>query len=85
MAEFRMPQLGADMAAATLAEWKAKPGDTVKNGDIVASIPVFPGCPTCLFNLKAYSVTLACFGPLPLLGGDSDRSRHRELHGVVGS
>ena len=29
MAEFRMPQLGADMAAGTLTEWLRKPGDAV--------------------------------------------------------
>lgn len=43
MSEFRMPQLGADMAAATLTEWLAKPGDTVTRGDIVAVVETEKG------------------------------------------
>jgi pyruvate dehydrogenase E2 component (dihydrolipoamide acetyltransferase) len=38
MAEFRMPSLGADMAAGTLVEWLVQPGDTVHRGDIVAVV-----------------------------------------------
>ncbi|OGQ84934.1 MAG: branched-chain alpha-keto acid dehydrogenase subunit E2 [Deltaproteobacteria bacterium RIFCSPLOWO2_12_FULL_57_22] len=38
MAEFRMPSLGADMEAGTLAEWRVRPGDGVKRGDIVAVV-----------------------------------------------
>jgi pyruvate dehydrogenase E2 component (dihydrolipoamide acetyltransferase) len=38
MAEFRMPSLGADMEAGTLVEWKIKPGDVVKRGDVVAEV-----------------------------------------------
>lgn len=33
-----MPSLGADMEAGTLVEWKIKPGDTVKRGDVVAEV-----------------------------------------------
>jgi pyruvate dehydrogenase E2 component (dihydrolipoamide acetyltransferase) len=33
-----MPSLGADMEAGTLVEWKIKPGDRVKRGDIVAEV-----------------------------------------------
>lgn len=33
-----MPSLGADMKAGTLLEWKVKPGDAVKRGDIVAVV-----------------------------------------------
>jgi pyruvate dehydrogenase E2 component (dihydrolipoamide acetyltransferase) len=36
MADFLMPSLGADMEAGTLVEWKVKPGDAVKRGDIIA-------------------------------------------------
>jgi len=43
MFEFRMPQLGADMAAATLTEWLRKPGDAVKHGDIVAVVETEKG------------------------------------------
>lgn len=38
-----MPSLGADMEAATLREWLVKPGDTVKRGDIVASVETTKG------------------------------------------
>ncbi|MFV5689395.1 dihydrolipoamide acetyltransferase family protein [Flavobacterium sp. ZT3R25] len=38
MIEFLMPSLGADMEDATLIEWKKKPGDTVKHGDIIAEV-----------------------------------------------
>lgn len=33
-----MPALGADMEAGTVIEWRVKPGDTVKRGDIVAVV-----------------------------------------------
>ena len=33
-----MPSLGADMEVGTLIEWRIKPGDTVKRGDIVAVV-----------------------------------------------
>ncbi|MGP0103750.1 MAG: dihydrolipoamide acetyltransferase family protein [Solirubrobacteraceae bacterium] len=38
MAEFRMPALGADMTSGTLLEWRVKPGDAVRRGDIVAVV-----------------------------------------------
>jgi pyruvate dehydrogenase E2 component (dihydrolipoamide acetyltransferase) len=38
MADFTMPALGADMDAGTLLEWRVKPGDAVKRGDIVAVV-----------------------------------------------
>jgi pyruvate dehydrogenase E2 component (dihydrolipoamide acetyltransferase) len=43
MAEFRMPALGADMEAGTLVEWKVKPGDRVKRGDLIASVETVKG------------------------------------------
>jgi pyruvate dehydrogenase E2 component (dihydrolipoyllysine-residue acetyltransferase) len=43
MAEFRMPQLGADMAAGTLVEWLKQPGDQVRRGDIVAVVETDKG------------------------------------------
>jgi pyruvate dehydrogenase E2 component (dihydrolipoamide acetyltransferase) len=33
-----MPALGADMTSGTLLEWRVKPGDAVKRGDIVAVV-----------------------------------------------
>ena len=38
MIDYRLPSLGADMDAGTLLEWKIKPGDTVKRGDIAAIV-----------------------------------------------
>ncbi|MGA8923266.1 MAG: biotin/lipoyl-containing protein, partial [Candidatus Dormiibacterota bacterium] len=38
MPEFRMPALGADMDFGTITDWRVKPGDTVKKGDIVAVV-----------------------------------------------
>jgi pyruvate dehydrogenase E2 component (dihydrolipoamide acetyltransferase) len=38
-----MPSLGADMEAGTLVEWRVKPGDKVKCGDIVAVVETQKG------------------------------------------
>jgi pyruvate dehydrogenase E2 component (dihydrolipoamide acetyltransferase) len=38
-----MPSLGADMEAATLIEWLAKPGDTMKRGDVIAVVETEKG------------------------------------------
>lgn len=38
MADFLMPSLGADMEFGALLEWRVKPGDAVKRGDIVAVV-----------------------------------------------
>lgn len=43
MSEFCMPSLGADMAAGTLVEWKVKPGDRVKKGDVIAEVETDKG------------------------------------------
>lgn len=43
MGEFRMPALGADMAAGTLVEWKVAPGDPVARGQIVAEVETDKG------------------------------------------
>jgi len=43
MGVFKMPSLGADMEAGTLAEWLVKPGDTVKRGDIIAVVETQKG------------------------------------------
>ena len=43
MPEFRLPSLGADMDAGTLVEWKVKPGDRVKRGDVVAVVETQKG------------------------------------------
>ena len=38
MSEFKLPSLGADMDEGKLLEWKVKPGDTVKRGQVVAVV-----------------------------------------------
>ena len=43
MIEFKMPSLGADMEDGTLIEWRKKPGDLVKRGDIIAEIETQKG------------------------------------------
>lgn len=43
MIEFRMPSMGADMESGTLREWKVKPGDVVKRGDIIAEVEAQKG------------------------------------------
>lgn len=43
MATFRMPSLGADMAAGTLVEWLKKPGDRVRRGEIIAVVETQKG------------------------------------------
>jgi pyruvate dehydrogenase E2 component (dihydrolipoamide acetyltransferase) len=43
MEEFRMPSLGADMAAGRLLQWLKAPGDQVKRGDIIAEVDTDKG------------------------------------------
>jgi pyruvate dehydrogenase E2 component (dihydrolipoamide acetyltransferase) len=38
MIEFKLPSLGAEMDEGTLLEWKVKPGDRVRKGDVVAVV-----------------------------------------------
>ncbi|MFN4149257.1 MAG: biotin/lipoyl-containing protein, partial [Rhodocyclaceae bacterium] len=38
MIDFKLPSLGADMDEGTLLEWKVKPGDTVKKGQVIAVV-----------------------------------------------
>ena len=38
MIEFKLPSLGADMDEGKLLEWKVKPGDTVKRGQVIAVV-----------------------------------------------
>ncbi len=41
--ELRMPSLGAEMEAATLVQWRIKPGDAVHKGDVVAAVETEKG------------------------------------------
>src|SRR5688500_13105815 len=43
MAEFRMPSLGADMEAGVLISWRAKLGDRLERGDIIAEVETDKG------------------------------------------
>ena len=43
MIPYQMPSLGADMESGFLREWKVRPGDTVKRGDIIAEVETQKG------------------------------------------
>jgi pyruvate dehydrogenase E2 component (dihydrolipoamide acetyltransferase) len=43
MADFIMPNLGADMRAGTLVKWHVQPGAAVKRGDIIAEVETEKG------------------------------------------
>jgi pyruvate dehydrogenase E2 component (dihydrolipoamide acetyltransferase) len=43
MADFRMPSLGADMQFGTVVEWKVRPGDRVRRGDVVVEVETEKG------------------------------------------
>jgi pyruvate dehydrogenase E2 component (dihydrolipoamide acetyltransferase) len=43
MSEFLMPSLGADMQFGTIVDWRVKPGDAVKRGDVVALVETEKG------------------------------------------
>ena len=43
LAEFRMPSLGADMEAGTVVEWRVKPGDAVRRGQVVGVVETDKG------------------------------------------
>ncbi|RPA68388.1 2-oxo acid dehydrogenase subunit E2 [Cyclobacteriaceae bacterium YHN15] len=43
MIEFQMPSLGADMEDGTLVEWRKKPGDIIRRGDIIADVDTQKG------------------------------------------
>ena len=43
MADFVMPNLGADMEAGTLVKWHVKPGDAVKRGQVIAEVDTEKG------------------------------------------
>lgn len=38
MGDYRMPSLGADMEAGTLIQWRVRPGDEIRRGDIIAVV-----------------------------------------------
>jgi pyruvate dehydrogenase E2 component (dihydrolipoamide acetyltransferase) len=43
MAEFTMPALGADMEVGKVVEWRVRPGDHVRSGDVVAVVETHKG------------------------------------------
>ena len=38
MIEFKLPSLGADMDEGKMLEWKVRPGDTVKKGQVLCIV-----------------------------------------------
>jgi pyruvate dehydrogenase E2 component (dihydrolipoamide acetyltransferase) len=43
MGEFRMPSLGSDMEWGIVVDWRVRPGDSVKRGDVVALVETEKG------------------------------------------
>lgn len=43
MPDFTMPALGADMETGKVVEWRVKPGETVRSGDVVAVVETHKG------------------------------------------
>jgi pyruvate dehydrogenase E2 component (dihydrolipoamide acetyltransferase) len=43
MIKFQMPNLGADMEAGTLVEWRKQPGEVLQRGDIIADVETQKG------------------------------------------
>jgi pyruvate dehydrogenase E2 component (dihydrolipoamide acetyltransferase) len=43
VSDFLMPSLGADMESAILVEWSARPGDTLRRGDIIGVVETEKG------------------------------------------
>jgi pyruvate dehydrogenase E2 component (dihydrolipoamide acetyltransferase) len=43
MTEFRMPSLGADMDFGRVVQWRVKPGDIVRRGDIIVEVETDKG------------------------------------------
>lgn len=43
MADFTMPALGADMETGTVVEWKVRPGERVRSGDVIAVVETHKG------------------------------------------
>jgi len=43
MGEFRMPSLGSDMEWGIVVDWRVRPGDAVKRGDVVALVETEKG------------------------------------------
>lgn len=85
MIEFRMPSLGADMAAGKLVEWLKKPGDAVRQGDIVAVVETQKGAIEVeIFETGVLTETLIQPGttvpvgtPLALIAGEGEPARAR--------
>ncbi len=77
--EFTMPSLGADMESAILVEWRVKPGDAVRRGDVVAVVETDKGA----IDIEIYEsgtverllaepgTRVPVGGPLALIAGDA--------------
>ena len=89
--EFRMPSLGPDMEADTLVEWRVKPGDRVKHGDVVALVETDKG----VIDVEVFSdavverlllepgVKVPVGEPLAHLSGEAPEPRAVSSAGIV--
>jgi pyruvate dehydrogenase E2 component (dihydrolipoyllysine-residue acetyltransferase) len=70
MADYVMPSLGADMESATLTTWLVKPGDTVKRGDVVATVETTKGIMDIeIFDAGVIDTLVAAPGTEVAVGG----------------
>jgi pyruvate dehydrogenase E2 component (dihydrolipoamide acetyltransferase) len=78
MADFLMPALGADMETGKVVEWRVKPGDRVRAGDVVAVVETHKGAidVECFLDgvirdLAPLSVDLQVGAVLARVGGEA--------------
>lgn len=69
MADFLMPSLGADMETGTLVQWRVKPGDRVRSGDVVAVVETHKGAIDVEIFLEGVIEDLVPTGTVLPVGG----------------
>jgi pyruvate dehydrogenase E2 component (dihydrolipoamide acetyltransferase) len=76
MADFLMPSLGADMETGTLVQWRVKPGDRVRPGDVVAVVETHKGAIDVEIFLDGIIDDLVPTGTVLPVGGVLAHVRH---------
>ena len=88
MIEFKLPSLGADMDEGKLLEWKVKPGDAVRKGDVIHGLDAAAKLPGKVFHagtaLRGAEVVTNGGRVLCAVGlGDTVRSAQRQAYALV--
>ena len=73
MIEFKLPSLGAEMDEGKLIQWKVKPGDAVKKGDVVAVVDTSKSA----IDVEIWDEGTICELALRAAGDGAGRDRHR--------